>query len=241
MKALIFGIAAAAAAFSSPSIAADLPVPIEPVVAPVSAFTWTGFYVGANLGWACCGDDRVGLFDGGGFVDDFTTLEGDGVFGGVQAGYNFQWNWLVLGVEGDWQYSGYFDDEDGLTAGPYTGSASTDSNWFGTIRGRAGLAWERVLVYGTGGFAVGNTEYTVRVGSGPTTGVIREDEEFNTGWAAGAGVEVAFTDNLSAKGEWQFIDLGTDSASGAGFRTHPTHEFHTFRVGLNYRFSGLFQ
>jgi outer membrane immunogenic protein len=241
MKPLIFAFAAASVALSSPALSADLPLPVEPVVAPVTTFSWTGFYVGANLGWACCGDDQVGLFDGAGFVDNVTTLEGDGIFGGVQVGYNYQWSWLVAGVEADWQYSGYFDEGDG-TPGPYTAHASTDNNWFGTIRGRAGLAWDRVLVYGTGGFAAGNTEYTVRITGGPgSPAAIREDEKFNAGWAAGAGVEVAFTDNLSAKGEWQFIDLGTDSASGDGFRTHPTHEFHTFRVGVNYRFNGLFQ
>jgi outer membrane immunogenic protein len=238
MKALILGAVAAAALLSSPARSADLPVPVEPIVAPVSLFSWTGFYVGANLGWACCANDRVGLFDATGFQGDIVDLEGDGVFGGVQVGYNYQWNWFVAGLEADWQYSGYFDDGSG-TAGPYRAHASTDSNWFGTIRARAGFAWDRVLVYGTGGFAAGNTEYTVRITNGP--GSIREDESFNTGWVAGAGVEVAFTDRISAKGEWQFIDLGTDSASNGGLTTHPTHEYHTFRVGVNYRFNGLFQ
>jgi outer membrane immunogenic protein len=251
MKRALVGLIAATA-LVSPAVAADLPVPVEPIVAPVPVFTWTGFYVGANAGWACCSDQDVGLFDnddrdGDGiiFEGDVASLDDDGGFVGVQAGYNFQWNWLVAGIEGDWQWSGLFDDEAGSTStGPLDGFrtfSSSDIDWFATLRGRAGFAWQRLFLYGTGGLAAGNQEYTVRIrGFGRD---IRADEEVEWGWVAGAGAEFAFTDNLSAKAEWQFIDLGTESASspGGGFTTHPTIEFHTFRVGVNYRFSGLFQ
>jgi outer membrane immunogenic protein len=251
MKRALVGLIAATA-LVSPAVAADLPLPVEPIVAPIPVFSWTGFYAGANVGWGCCSEQDVGLFDhddvdgdGDIFEGDIASLDDDGVFAGVQAGYNFQWNWLVTGVEADWQWSGIFDDESGTTStGPadgFRGHASSDVDWFATLRGRAGFAWQRFFIYGTGGLAAGNVEYTVRLrGVGPD---IRHDEEWEWGWVAGAGAEFAFTDNLSAKAEWQFIDLGTEDASSPDgrFSTHPTIEFHTFRVGLNYRFNGLFQ
>lgn len=241
MKRVILGLAAAAAVLSTHARAADLPIPVEPIVAPVSAFTWTGFYAGANIGWGCCADQEVGLFldDPDVRIGNVGSLDDDGIFGGVQVGYNYQWNWLVVGAEADWQLSAIYDDDSG-SAGGLTTLSSSDVDWFGTLRGRAGFAWERLLLYGTGGLAAGNTEYTVKITNGP--GAIREDEKVNWGWAAGLGTEFAFTDNLSAKAEWQYIDLGpTEEASGGGFSTHPTIEFHTFRVGVNYRFNGLFQ
>src|SRR5687767_9191626 len=173
MKRALVGLIAATA-LVSPAVAADLPLPVEPIVAPIPVFSWTGFYAGANVGWGCCSDQDVGVFDhddvdgdGDIFEGDIASLDDDGVFAGVQAGYNFQWNWLVTGVEADWQWSGIFDDESGTTAtGPadgFRGHASSDVDWFATLRGRAGFAWQRFFLYGTGGLAAGNVEYTVRL------------------------------------------------------------------------------
>ena len=243
-------VAATVLGFSSAAMAADLPVPIEevPFVPTVEAFSWTGPYVGLNLGYTWGGDDRVGLFDdaNGGFQGDVGELNPDGVFGGAQIGYNFQRDWFVGGVEADWQWSGQEDDIDGytLTNGgrTYTGRANSDQDWFGTLRARGGFAWDRFFVYGTGGLAFGNVEYTLTANEGGRSRKIEADESVEFGYVVGAGAEFAFTDNLSAKAEYQYIDLGDEELAESGpFATDPTIEFHTFRVGVNYRFNGLFQ
>jgi outer membrane immunogenic protein len=241
---------------SGAASAADLPVPVEevPFVPTVEAFSWTGPYVGLNLGYAFGREDDVGLFDddNGGFQGDVGTLEPDGVFGGVQLGYNFQVDRFVGGVETDFQFSSQeddlefdnFDDGDGDGA-VYSGRANSDQDYFGTLRLRAGVAFDRVLVYGTGGLAYGNREYTLEVqetGDGGDGVDIDADEEFDFGYVIGAGAEFAFTDNLSGKAEYQFIDFEDEEFAEEGdFGTDPSVSFHTVRVGVNYKFNGLFQ
>ena len=105
------------------------------VAAPYSAFSWAGYYLGANLGyqWATFSNSNV---------------DPKGILGGVQTGYNWQTGQFVYGVEADWQASGAND----------TFAAFKFSNpWFGTVRGRFGYAMDNVLFYGTGGLAYGST------------------------------------------------------------------------------------
>lgn len=243
----------AALGLSTAANAADLPVPVEevPFVPTVEAFSWTGPYIGLNLGYAWGGNDDVGLFDSsnGGFQGDVGELEPDGVFGGGQIGYNFQRDWFVGGIEADLQYSGLGDDidsytHDGNNGVTYTGRANSDVDYFGTLRGRAGVAFDRFMVYGTGGLAFGNVEYTLTATGGGDSEKIEEDDAVEFGYVVGGGAEFAFTDNLSAKAEYQFIDLGEDDedeAESGPFSTDPSINFHTVRVGVNYRFNGLFQ
>ena len=244
---------AAALGLSGAAYAADLPVPVEevPFVPTVEAFTWTGAYVGANLGYTWGRDDDVGLFDeeNGGFQGEIGTLNPDGVFGGVQLGYNQQFDRFVGGVETDFQWSSQEDEIDdyefeGNGDVVYTGRANSDQDWFGTLRLRAGVAFDRFMVYGTGGLAYANREYTLLVEDDEDGDreKIEADESVDFGYVLGAGAEVAFTDNLSAKAEYQFIDIADEEFSEDGpFGTDPSVSFHTVRVGVNYRFNGLFQ
>ena len=80
----------------------------------------------------------------------------------------------------------------------------TQSDWLATVRGRAGYAFDRILIYGTGGGAFGNVQAGVRR-AGPFS------SSTQTGWTAGAGVEFAFTPNLTAKVEYLYVDLGNQS------------------------------
>jgi len=198
----LFGFAGAAAA-------ADLPVrsaPPAPIIAAAPIFTWTGFYVGVNAGYGWSNDD----FDAVDFAD-----EGDdgGFVGGAQVGYNYQIGSFVVGLEGDIQYAdfgadGTFDfDGDGVFDDDFD-----SSDWFGTVRARAGVAFDRALIYATGGFAFADDA---------------------NGWTVGGGVEYAFTNNLSAKIEGLYVNLDNDD-DFPGFDGET--DFGVVRAGLNFRF-----
>ena len=197
---------------ASGAMAADLPsrrAP-APIIAAVPVFTWTGFYVGVNAGYGWNTNDdfifndvRYDLGDDGGFV------------GGAQAGYNYQIGSFVVGLEGDIQYADFggddrFDfDRDGIADDDFN-----NSDWFGTVRARAGVAFDRALIYATGGFAFADDA---------------------TGWTVGGGVEYAFTNNLSAKIEGLYVNLdGNDDDIFPGFDNET--DFGVVRAGLNFRF-----
>jgi outer membrane immunogenic protein len=167
-----------AAVPTAPAGAADL-YRRAPDYAPAPLFfNWTGFYVGANLGYQW------------GKVTNWPSTEPSGITGGGQLGYNWQVhpNW-VLGVEADIQGSGAND----------TFAAYKFSNpWFGTVRGRVGYAMNNVLFYATGGVAYGG----IKVEFGPST-----EWQTHLGWTAGGGVEVGLTPNWSAKAEYLYVRL----------------------------------
>src|SRR5919112_4218568 len=187
--------ATALVALTAAASAADLPIrsaPPAPIVAAVPVFTWTGFYVGVNAGYGWNANDsitvggvRFDLDDEGGFV------------GGAQAGYNYQIGSFVVGLEGDIQYADFggddrFDfDGDGIADDDFN-----NSDWFGTVRARAGVAFDRALIYATGGFAFADDA---------------------TGWTVGGGLEYAFTNNLSAKIEGLYVSLDADNDDGFDF------------------------
>jgi outer membrane immunogenic protein len=195
---------------ASGAMAADLPsrrAP-APIIAAVPVFTWTGFYVGVNAGYGWNTNDsitvggvRFDLDDEGGFV------------GGAQAGYNYQIGSFVVGLEGDIQYADFggddrFDfDRDGIVDDDFN-----NSDWFGTVRARAGVAFDRALIYATGGFAFADDA---------------------TGWTVGGGLEYAFTNNLSAKVEGLYVNLDQDD-NFLGIDNDA--EFGVVRAGLNFRF-----
>ena len=149
---------------------------VAPAPAPECDFNWTGFYIGGNAGYALgnADTDLDPLPDAATFFGlEPTTLHPDppGFIGGGQIGYNWQWNkWLVLGGEADFQgtdIEGHdrlfnFRDITGTTNGPDSFIfAHERMQWFGTARGRIGFApFCRLLIYGTGGLAYGNIDYS---------------------------------------------------------------------------------
>jgi len=181
------------------AMAADLPSRYAPapIVAAAPIFTWTGFYVGVNAGFGWSTDDEVTIGGTTFVVDDEI-----GFVGGAQAGYNYQIGSFVVGLEGDIQYADFGGEVDG---------AFDNGDWFGTIRARAGVAFDRALVYATGGFAFADDA---------------------NGWTLGGGIEYAFTNNLSAKVEGLYVNLDTDTPFGSY-----DNEFGVVRAGLNYKFS----
>jgi outer membrane immunogenic protein len=214
MKRALFCAAALLAASSAQ--AADLPRRQAPVYAAPPMFTWTGFYLGLNAG--IIGAD---FSKGARFIDGKP-----GFTGGVTAGYNHQISNIVLGVEGDYNYSG----AGGRGPVPFVPLlVRGELNSFGTIRGRLGIAFDRALVYGTGGFAFGSTKIDGGLLGGSNT---------QSGYALGGGLEYAFTQNISAKAEYLYMPL---SAKGSGLvgilaGTKAGIDANIVRAGVNYRF-----
>ncbi|WEK48688.1 MAG: porin family protein [Candidatus Kaistia colombiensis] len=226
--------------------AADLTYEPAPVAAPV--FNWTGFYIGVHAGIG--GGKFDGSFNGFDREEDYSSNWSDnafGAFGGAQIGYNYQFspNWVAgveadiaaSGVKSDHQYSNY--NGGGLND---TESAETKVDWFGTIRGRVGYAWDNVLFYGTGGAAYGNVKSNFSLGD--DGGIYASSSDSNTrwGWTLGAGVEYGITKNITFKTEYLYVDLGKTNFDGfSGFEdrdgnTEVKTNFHTLKAGLNYKF-----
>ena len=176
-------------------------------VHPVPVFTWTGFYFGINAGYAFDASSNsnndnstFGVpvpYATPGTTATFRNRSQDGFSGGGQIGYNYQFtpgSGVVIGFEADAQYLDFgssrndaFITGGGLRSGYYVtdprGLSSLD--YFGTVRGRLGYAFDRTLVYGTGGFAYGS-------GSAERSfGGFAGNDSFRTGWTAGGGVEFA--------------------------------------------------
>jgi outer membrane immunogenic protein len=139
-----------------------------------------------------------------------------GFVGGVQAGYNFQTGPWVFGVEGDIQAAGADD-----TFAPWKFS----NPWFGTLRGRAGYAFSNVLFYGTAGLAFGELR-------AQTFGWT--ESHTSAGWTIGAGAEVMFAPNWSAKLEYLYIDLSTSQFAITGVSNG--YSASVVRAGVNYHF-----
>jgi outer membrane immunogenic protein len=139
-----------------------------------------------------------------------------GFVGGVQAGYNFQNGPWVFGVEGDIQAAGADD-----TFAPWKFS----NPWFGTLRGRAGYAFSNVLFYGTAGLAFGELR-------AQTFGWT--ESHTSAGWTIGAGAEVMFAPNWSAKLEYLYIDLSTSQFAITGVSNG--YSASVVRAGVNYHF-----
>jgi outer membrane immunogenic protein len=195
------------------------------------AYNWTGAYVGGQLGYSW-GDSRFN--DGA----SSNTFDIDGFLGGVTLGYNYQFNphW-VAGVETDFSFAdidgsfgpGNLGQPGGALWGCFPGSCVTEVKWFATARARLGYAFGNVLLYGTGGLAVGRVESQIE--NEPTYVV----KDTNVGWAAGGGVEYAFNANWTAKLEYMHVDLGWTSRNEAeDFKSNA--RFDAVRVGLNYKF-----
>ncbi|HEU5020173.1 MAG TPA: outer membrane protein [Pseudolabrys sp.] len=232
-----FLVAAAVAVAPSMAGAADLPARM-PVKAPAYmapapvGFSWTGFYIGANVGWGWSNGD--GTFYGLGPVGVPVSGSGDGVLGGGQIGYNWQTGSFIFGIETDFQGSSGEGDLNGSAGGVAITGGTLKTPWFGTIRGRIGYApWDRGMIYVTGGGAYGHLDYD---GTLSTTGPFSSSTNYWT-WTVGAGVEAFLWDRWSAKLEYLYVGTpdnfpvppGTVAADG-------NTNTNIVRAGLNYHF-----
>jgi outer membrane immunogenic protein len=212
--------------------AADLPVAVAPVAsAPAALFSWTGFYIGGHLG---------GGFDRSSWKDPLTGANnafasGAGFLGGAQAGANWQFNRLVLGLEGDFSYAGL----NGSGADSRGNSIGTRTDWTSTVTGRIGAAFDRLLIYGKGGvaFARDQNGFTDLAGNNASSALTR------TGWTAGLGLEYGINANWSAKVEYDYLSFGPQAlnfttATTPFYSTNAGLNIHEIKAGVNFRFGG---
>lgn len=218
MKKLLLASAAALMIASAPAIAADLgAAPYTKAPAPVVAvYNWTGFYIGAMGGYANENSSGIGTLSGG--------------FAGGTAGYNWQTGNFVLGIEADAAWA-----DIGATVGfPPIIAASYRIRDTGTVRGRIGYAVNQILFYGTGGYAWADSRLSATV-----LGLTIADTRFNSGWTAGAGVEVMFAPKWSVKAEYLYKSFDSQTYfTGIVPGGVPVGKInlHTGQVGVNYHF-----
>jgi outer membrane immunogenic protein len=207
--------------FCGSAAAADLPV--RSAVAPVpiqSTPDWSGVYVGGNIGYGFGRTTNL----------PETTAKIEGIVGGVQGGAQWQGGPFVIGIEGDIQIS--LQDHDFVA--PIGGTAVSVKEqvpWFGTARLRAGFAFDRVLVYATGGGAYVNLKV-----SGATGGPVLSDKVTHAAWTGGGGVEVMLSDKWSGKLEYLYLDTGTVTLNPGGTPVTGKLRDQIARIGLNYHF-----
>jgi outer membrane immunogenic protein len=185
---------------------------------------WTGLYAGVVAGYAFGGGDNRGLSGG---------------VAGATVGANYQapGSWLVMGVEGDAAWSNFGRSETVPVAGA-TVTGETRADVLATLRARLGVAFERTLVYATGGAAWARNTISVTA-SGGGFSAEASDSQFHAGYAIGAGVEHAFAGRWSAKVEYLYLGLGSKTYfSQFGGLSSGAVNVHALKAGLNYRFGG---
>jgi outer membrane immunogenic protein len=236
MKKLFIACIAAAVLCGAPARAADMPVkapPMAPVAAP--AYSWTGFYIGVEGGGGWADTQHTNNITGG---NSGTAHINGGLLGGTY-GYNLQFGSWVLGLEGDFSWSGikssFSDNGSGFC--PAAAQCLTNLRWLGTDRARLGYAWDRFLVYGTAGVAYGDVHGTLNF-PGFTAG-----DTTRVGFIYGGGAEWAFARAWSVKAEYLRTDLGDKATYGVPafplVENVSLKNVNIVRVGLNYRFGGL--
>jgi outer membrane immunogenic protein len=209
-------------AFGADAPGRSLPPP-RGVATYVPFFTWNGAYIGLNAGYG---------FGSSQWIDTVTQASTNkfstngGMVGGT-IGYNVQLGSVVVGVEGDLDWSGI----KGSTTTVCISTCETSNSWLGTARGRIGYAFDRFLPYFTGGAAFGQVK-----GSAAGFGSFSQT---SVGWTFGAGLEYAFIDHWTAKLEYLYVDLGNancNTACSGGDPFDVSFKTGIVRGGVNYRF-----
>lgn len=250
---------------AEPAVAVYDRVGPAPIFAKAPLYNWTGFYVGANVGYGS-GNDRLAqtIVRTAGTLSstEDSAIAPNGVLGGVQLGYNWQGgrNWLA-GVEADFQGSGQTDHACTplfcfTEIGPSPALTATDFitveqqlDYFSTLRGRIGVVNDNILFYGTGGVALGHVTEKASLalaffGAPPAFASSNSSADL-TGWVVGGGIEAGLWGRLTGKLEYLHMDLGSISnvltavipgtSTSEVVTTASTVRDNIFRVGINYR------
>lgn len=191
---------------------------------PAPATGWGGFYAGINAGygWGTLTREPAG---GGVEVEN----NSDGFQFGGQAGYNVDMGGFILGAEADlnWSNIGYTEEIPGI------GSFESGIDYYGTIRGRAGMAFGAVMPFVTAGFAAGRGSASIT----DPANVVTSQSANHVGWTLGGGLEAQATENISFKAEYLYMNLGTQAYNGLPTgNTDVTQNFSVIRAGINYKF-----
>jgi outer membrane immunogenic protein len=275
VKLIASGVAAIAALFGTVAFAADAVFP--PPSLPPQGWSFTGCYIGANAGagwgnsnfnWTNINQSSAAFSTGAATVlpqAADASLDRAGFIGGGQAGCNYQPGWLVVGIEGDFDYMGLSVGQDAVSLGNTNGGPSTivpgnigesfSTDWLSTVRARLGIATGAWFYYATGGLAIAQASFSDRLcfpAAGTPTCNAASSSGTHEGWVAGAGIEWKLAPAWSTKFEFLYADLGTTSydstatiATTGGAANFPnatithTHSFNEdiIRIGVNYQFA----
>lgn len=250
MKRVMIALAGGLLSIGGQALAADLPMPAPPPRAPaayvpvVAPFSWSGIYVGGNVGAAW---NRGTVSDA--LNTGFTAPSNNAVFtGGGQIGGNYQFGPAVVGVEGQFDWLANQNNASAgivvpTAAGPNTINVVSQNRWLATATGKVGLAADHWLFYGKGGWAwVGNSNFTV---NDVTTGQsFSSGSQSNNGWTVGGGIEWAFAGGWSARVEYDYVRLSSNSftvpltspALPGDVFTTANRNIQMALFGVNYRF-----
>jgi len=222
-------IAFAFSALATSAIAADMPVKAPPAPAPV--YTWTGCYIGGNIGWA----QVSAHFDDSRLGDD-GRLSKSGFAGGGQIGcdYQFASNW-VFGIQG--LIDGTDINRSRLSIIDPRFTSHHDVNWFATVTARLGyLFTPSFLFYVKGGWGSVNERFSVTTTA--TNVQVASVDRNASGGDVGVGFEYMFTPNWTFFVEWDHIFLDHDSVSFADRFDNIHRDFDKVLFGINWRFGG---
>jgi outer membrane immunogenic protein len=250
MKKILLALSAMAIGTAAAS-AADLPARTykAPPPPPPPIFSWTGFYIGGNIGGAWAHNNWTDTL----FLTSFNNGNNGRFIGGGQIGGNYQIGNFVIGGEWDFDWASNNNNNNVgvlLPAGLIVVN-NNNNRWITTVAARFGWAVDHFLLYGkAGGGWVGNNNFTV---TNLTTGVSFTCGSFGVtncgnnagGWLVGAGVEYAFTNNWTVKAEYDYLGLGNRTVfipAGAPFLGGDTfvsnnRNVQMFKVGFNYLFN----
>jgi opacity protein-like surface antigen len=254
---LFLGIALAAT-LAGPVLAADMGMPMKaPAYEP--AFSWTGTYVGANVGgvWGTFNvnpattNNLTGLVSAPAGMD----IKNNSLIGGFQAGYDWQIGQWVIGFEQDYQFTGLKQTAAFAGAvGPFLAGDTmpVKADYLAATRARLGMAWDRALFYAAGGLETGEFDgsatYVARPGGSPAMG-FSDTSKLHFGFNVGAGIDYAVTNNVFLGVEYRYVDLGkqtynlgafTPAAGGAQTVTNPVGlTASQLTARLNFKLGGL--
>jgi outer membrane immunogenic protein len=228
--------------------AADMPVRSAPAPVPYVQpfYNWNGFYMGGHLGWA----RSESTWNSNVFSSDpdflFGSLGGtstNGFVGGGQMGYNWAFNNILLGIEGQISAT---DLGRSRTFGPNvfgdTLTLSADVNWIGSLTGKLGFTANNWLFYMKGGGAWADADAALTAAIAGVGVFTASRSNTRSGWTIGAGVEWGFAPNWSALVEYQYYDFGgrtftTPAIFGVGVPVNVETDIQTLKFGVNYRFA----
>jgi len=233
MKAVFLAAVALCPLLPAPAVADEAP-------SPPPRFDWSGLYFGINGGGAA-GDTTIGTSGSGNVLLNGLQFQygSTGSVVGATAGYNIQFDRLLIGIEADGGWANIAGANPPFAVGGEPTIISTELEWLATLRARAGFVLDRFLIFGTAGLAAGGLSGVVT--NFPHDFMTTSVAGTQYGFVVGAGAEIAVTRNFSAKVEYLHVDLGTKDyflasgdPNGLNAAFHPKADL--IRFGVNYRF-----
>ena len=240
----LIALAASLVALAQPALAADLlPAPAPSLVAVAPSHNWTGCYVGATAGGLWSEQSWLNRTPGGAFYNQsLGSHDVESFIGGVQAGCDYQVaGGFLIGVQGDYGWTDAVGSHPSTRETGVTYHSGIDG--LGTVTGRVGYGWNRLLGYVKAGGAWQQDDYWATT---TILGTAYRESVTRSGWTVGGGGEYALTPRLSAFVEYNHYDFGdpvvglTPQVAGlprAFVKLDETSD--VVRAGINLRFGGF--